>query len=96
MDEYRVLIDRLLAAFEEAAKLTGNRWDDLAASACRAVFERLLLRPQVSGAENEAAYHEVGQAVNAVSGLPPWLVPLMADLATHLLRLLVACRKGGT
>ena len=88
MDEYRALIDRLLAAFEEAAKLTNNRWDDLAASACRAVFERLLLRPQVSGAENEVAYHEVGQVVGATSGLPFWLVPLMAELATQLLRLL--------
>lgn len=96
MDEYRTLIDRLLGAFEEAAKLTNNRWDDLAASACRAVFERLLVRPQVAGAESETAHHEAATfAVGATSGMPLWLVPLVAEVAAQLLRLLAAYRKGG-
>ena len=88
MDKYKDLIDKLLAAVEETAKLTSNTWDDVAAAAARTVFERIFVRPLVGAvSESELVHHEMGSAaVGAV--LPSWALPLLIELATQLLKLL--------
>lgn len=90
MEKYTKLIDRILAALEETAALTENTWDDTAASAARAVFEKLLLKPPVRGTEWADAHH----SAMGTAALPSWILPLVVELAAQLLRLL-ADRKGG-
>lgn len=91
MEKYAKLIDKALAMLEEAAELTANTWDDTAASAARAVFERLFTKPPVQGTEWRDSYH----TAKAATALPGWALPLVVELVIQFLRLL-ADRKEST
>jgi hypothetical protein len=81
MEKYQDVIDQAIRLAEAAAKMTGNKWDDLIAGAARAMFERFLKEPRIFGAG-----HVVATPIEAAA-IPAWLMPLVLELVRYLMSL---------
>lgn len=84
MDKYKDLIDKAISMCEEAAKLTGNTWDDAIAAAARTIFQNVFTRPIVGGSERSAVANEA----TCHAAMPSWLMPLVIEIAAQIIKLL--------
>lgn len=78
MEKYACLIDHLVHAAEEAAKLTNNQWDDVAAKAARTLFEKFFDCPHTDEVVVKM------QARPEVGAIPAWVLPLVLSLIEAL------------
>ena len=91
MDQYKDLICKLLELTQEAAKLTGQTWDDAIAQIAHDVICRWL---GVVHASKEAGFHatemssRLGFTSDEVKAVPDWLKKLLIAIAQLLPSLL--------
>lgn len=76
MEKYAALVDYLVHAAEEAAKLTDNTWDDVTANLVRSIFNKFFDCPH--------PVVPVMQASPEMKALPVWVMPLVFALIEAL------------
>ena len=87
MDTYKELIHRLLLLCEEAAKLTGNTWDDSIANAVHTIFDQwfhIMHSGKIVGANKTAMEGRFTLTAEQALTLPAWLQVFLLTLAKLL------------